>query len=99
MEINKLRKTSTRKTAPLQSFYNQKDPPSKPGLKKIPVTRPKSPLLDQQGMSMSSSRSNKIEDKGKSASKTMSSITKILIGTRNILNPAKEKVKGYVSGA
>lgn len=45
------------------------------------------------------SQSNKIEDKGKSASKTMSSITKILIGTRKILNPAKEKVKGDVSGA
>ncbi|XP_059444886.1 protein WVD2-like 3 [Corylus avellana] len=98
LEINKLRKTSTRKTAPLQSFYNQKDPPSKPGLKKIPVTCSKSTLLDQQSMS-TGFQSNKIEDKGKLASKTMSSITKILIGTRKILNPAKEKVKGDVSGA
>jgi hypothetical protein len=33
LEINKLAMTSTCKTAPLQSFYNQTDPPSKPALR------------------------------------------------------------------
>ncbi|XP_062147119.1 protein WVD2-like 3 [Alnus glutinosa] len=107
LEINKLAKTSTCKTAPLQSFYNQTDPPSKPALRiKIPVTRPKSPLLDQRSKSISNSQSNKIQDKGKySASKTISTssaketITKILIGSRKILNPAKQKLKADVSGA
>lgn len=103
-ETNKLVKIHTSKTTPSRNLQAQKDPPSKPGLKKNPVTRPKSFSLDLQSKSLSDSQSNRREDKGKTASKRISNsaketISKILTNTRKILNPTKEKPKSDASNA
>ncbi|KAL9368989.1 hypothetical protein Peur_040188 [Populus x canadensis] len=103
-ETNKLRKNSSFKTLPLPSFIRRKESTSKPEIKKVPTTGPRSALPGRQGhKSISDAEKNKTKNIGKNTvSKTISSsaketIIKLIKGTRKALNPSKETVKSVVS--
>ncbi|KAI5601983.1 hypothetical protein BDE02_01G127200 [Populus trichocarpa] len=103
-ETNKLRKNSTFKTLPLPSFILRKESTSKPEIKKVPTTGPRSALPGRQGhKSISDAEKNKTKNIGKNTvSRTISSsaketISKLIKGTRKALNPSKETVKSVVS--
>ncbi|XP_011018540.1 PREDICTED: uncharacterized protein LOC105121553 isoform X2 [Populus euphratica] len=103
-ETNKLRKNSTFKTLPLPSFIRRKESTSKPDIKKVPTTGPRSALPGRQGhKSISDAEKNKTKNIGKNTvSRTISSsaketISKLIKGTRKALNPSKETVKSVVS--